>query len=115
MGRDKEYPLSPELEANLADLLVKINKFRATYGSPLIVTSGYRPGHYNKQAGGAPNSTHLVCQAVDLADSQGILAKWCQDHVPVLEDCGLYMESPVRTPGWVHLQTRVTRNRIFVP
>lgn len=113
--RDLEYPLTTELEVNLSDLLKKVNKFRDIYGKPLVITSGYRPGKYNRDAGGAPNSTHLTCQAIDVADSDGSLAAWCQANVQVLEQCELWMEDPGHTPGWVHLQTRPTKSRIFVP
>ena len=76
MHRDAEFPLTPELEANLAKLLEAVNKLRALYGQPMYVSSGYRPGHYNKAAGGAPNSPHPQCQAVDFHDADGKLKAW---------------------------------------
>lgn len=113
MGRDKEYPLTPELEANLIKLLEAVNKFRKLYGAPLLVSSGYRPGKYNKAAGGASNSAHLTCQAVDFKDIAGKIKEFAT--VKILEDCGLYMEWPGRTPTWCHLQIRPTKSRVFVP
>lgn len=113
MGRDSQYPLSDNLEANLEKLLEAVNKLRSLYGKPMYVSSGYRPGHYNKAAGGAKNSSHLVCLAIDFKDPKNELKKWIT--VKILEDCGLYMEHPDDTPTWMHVQIRPTKNRIFLP
>jgi hypothetical protein len=125
MGRDKEYPLNSEQETNLDNLWKAINKFRVAYGKPLIVTSGYRPGHYNKAAGGATNSSHLQCLAVDLRDNDGSLATYCLANLKLLEDIGLWLEDPrwtkIKGPdgkiigGWVHLQIRPASKRVFIP
>lgn len=113
MGRDAEFPLDTELEANLLVLLKAVNKLRMVYGSPMTVNSGYRPGHYNDDAGGAPNSPHITCQAVDFHDADGALKAWIT--VEILERCGLYQEDPASTPTWLHVQTRPTHNRVFIP
>jgi len=113
MGRDEEYPLSDSLRANLQDLLVAVNKLRTLYGKPMYVSSGYRPGHYNSAAGGAPNSAHCICMAVDFKDADGALKSWIT--IDILEQCGLYQEDPGHTPTWLHVQTRPTVNRIFMP
>lgn len=114
-GREVEYPLSPELRSNLDKLLVAVNKLRAYYGKPLFVSSGYRPGKYNVKAGGSSKSSHLSCEAVDFHDVSRELTKFLISRLDVLEDCGLYMESPDATPTWVHVQIRPTVNRIFKP
>lgn len=113
MNRDKEFPLSPELEKNLEKLLIAVNKLRSAYGKPMYVSSGYRPGKYNKAAGGANRSSHLTCEAVDFKDADGKLKAWIT--VKMLEDCGLYMEWPADTPTWMHVQIRPTKSRIFKP
>lgn len=115
MGRDKDAPLSPEQKANLDRLVVALNVVRQAYGKPMRVSSGYRPGVFNLKAGGAKKSAHLTCEACDFADEDGELAAWCLKNVPLLEKAGLYLENPSFTKGWVHLQTRPTKNRIFVP
>lgn len=106
MGRDKEFPLTPELEANLSGLLVALNKFRSAYGKPMTVSSGYRPGHYNKDAGGAKGSAHEVCLACDFHDSDGAIDAWALANIAFLEHAGLYLENPNNTNGWSHLSTR---------
>lgn len=113
MGRDIEYPLSKEQESNLEKLLIAVNKLRKLYNKAMFVSSGYRPGHYNKAAGGAAKSSHLTCQAVDFKDADGKLKAWITPEI--LVECGLYMEHPDHTPSWLHVQTRPTKNRIFKP
>lgn len=77
------------------------------------VSSGYRPGHYNDKAGGAPNSAHKTCQAVDFADPDGLLKKYIAENPTILETCDLYQEDPSRTSTWVHLDTRKRSTRVF--
>lgn len=117
MGRDKEFPLSDELKLNLDALVIALNAFRSHYGVPMVVTSGYRPGHYNKDAGGAKNSPHVTCQACDFHDPSGILDAYCVANQDILEQCGLYLEDPKHTIGWCHLQIRRpgSGSRIFIP
>lgn len=109
MGRDVEYPLSEEQEKNLEKLLEAVNKLRSLYGKPMRVTSGYRPGHYNTKAGGGKRSAHLTCEAVDFADKDRALTNFCTDDI--LEQCGLWMESPDVATTWCHLQTREPKSR----
>lgn len=103
MGRDKEQPLTPELESNLAALLKAVNVIRKAYGKPMIVSSGYRPGAYNTAAGGAKKSNHMICKAVDFKDPNGDLDKWCSENQDLLESLGLWQEHPDATKGWCHL------------
>lgn len=118
MGRDKQYPLTPELEMNLQKLLVAINKFRQLYGIPMYVTSGYRPAAINATVpGAAKKSNHEICLACDFADKDGKLKTWCLANLNKLVDCGLWMEDPSSTPTWTHLQAVSPRsgNRVFKP
>ena len=111
MGRDKEFPLTPELEANLSKLLEAVNKLRTLWGEPMYVSSGYRPGHYNTDAKGAKNSAHITCEAIDFRDGDGELDKWVTDEI--LEQCGLWREDPDKTIGWMHVDIRPRSNRTF--
>jgi len=117
MGRDKQYPLTPELERNLQELLRRLNLFRQMYARPMVVSSGYRPAALNKRVGGAKNSAHMTCEACDFRDDKGELRRYILQNPSVLEACDLYCEDFNFTPTWVHLQTRRTRsgNRIFKP
>ncbi len=118
MGRDKEFPLSEEQEANLTELLTALNKFRAIYGKPMKVSSGYRPESINSTVkGAAKKSNHIMCLACDFVDTSGELDKFCLNNLEVLEKCGLWLESPAHTPNWCHLQCRPPKSgrRIFLP
>lgn len=113
--RALDYPPKVQMLINGDKLLVQINRLQDLMQVQFTVSSGYRPGTYNVKAGGAKNSTHLTCEAIDLHDDDGMIKHKLQSNVHILEEHGLYMESPVHTPGWCHLQTRPTRSRIFIP
>lgn len=118
MGRDKQYPLTQEMEQNLQKLLKALNLFRQMYGKPMSVTSGYRPAAINATvANAAKKSNHMVCLACDFKDTDGSLDKYCMDNKYILEQCGLYLEHPDATPGWCHLQCVPPKsgNRVFRP
>jgi hypothetical protein len=44
---------------------------RAKFGSPIQITSGYRPPEVNRQVGGVSNSQHLYFRAVDMKPMNG--------------------------------------------
>lgn len=115
MGRDKQYPLTQEMEDNLKILLERLNQFRQAYGKAMLVSSGYRPGPYNKAAGGAKKSAHLSCKACDFKDSDGALKKFVKDNPDILEKCDLYQEHPDHTSTWLHLDIVPRANRVFKP
>lgn len=108
-----------ELEIYLPSLVSALNKLEEKWGHPLVVTSGYRTPEHNSKIGGAFNSAHLYCMAADIEDVPGKypkkLADWIQEDFQCLVDCGLWMEDPERTRGWVHLQIRPAHHRIFKP
>lgn len=114
-GRDKHYEMTPELWFNLGRLHHAINLLRAKWGKPMHVNSGWRPPEINRAVGGSRHSPHLTCQAVDINDPHGELSAWCLNHLDYLESCGLWLEDPKRTPGWVHLDLIVRKNRVFKP
>lgn len=118
MGRDKQYPLTQEMEQNLQKLLAALNLFRTMYGKSMIVTSGYRPAAINAAVpGAAKKSNHMVCLACDFKDTDGSLDKYCMDNLYILEQCGLYLEHPDSTQGWCHLQCVPPKSgkRVFKP
>lgn len=117
MGRDKEYPLTPKLYTNAVKLLVAVNFLREKYGKPMVISSGYRPDKYNREAGGAPTSPHLTCEAIDIFDRDRSLTEFILDNPKILEELDLYMEDPGHATQWVHVQIRSvkTGNRIFLP
>jgi len=115
MDRDKDFPLDMRQAINMADLLSRINHLIASLKINTRVTSGYRPSAINKKIGGAKMSTHTVCAGIDLLDTQGEIGKMLKANVKILEEYGLYLENPDYTKGWVHLDTKTRKNRIFIP
>jgi uncharacterized protein YcbK (DUF882 family) len=117
----------PELEKNLEELFLKINKVRTAYGLPMTVTSGFRSmdDHLRiyKQKGITDKSKipmkskHLFCQAVDILDADGRLKKWIKENIELMEEIGLWFEDFDATPNWVHFQILppASNNRFFKP
>lgn len=118
---------TPEIQKNLNDLLVKLNKVRALYGKPMIVTSGLRTMEdhlriYREKGITDPKkipmkSRHLTGDAADFGDSKQELQKWCLANVKVLEEIGLYCEDFSATKNWVHFQQLPPKSgkRFFMP
>lgn len=118
----RKYPLPPEVEGNINQLIEKLSVIRETFGYPMIITSGYRSVEDQKRiyAGKAKipmGSLHLIGAAADVADRDGCLAAFVHSNIPMLEELGLWIEDTTRTRGWVHLQLRppVSGNRFFTP
>jgi hypothetical protein len=107
MGRDRLYAreLTPQLADNACITVARANALLLRAGMRRGVTSGWRPPAINATvANAAPNSRHVLCLAIDLADDDGTLDAWCMAHLDVLEEIGLWLEHPDATPGWCHVQ-----------
>lgn len=120
MGRDTQYPddLTPEIEANAAELIARVNKLLESFGEDRMVNSGWRPPAVNASVrGAAVKSKHMLGLAVDLADPDGELDDWCMDNLGELERVGLWLEHPSATKNWCHLQSVPPRSgkRVFYP
>lgn len=125
MGREKAAPLTPEMEKNLDNLIYAMSRVREAYGQPLVVSSGYRPSSINSSVGGAKQSAHQSCQAVDILDKDGYFASWCMNNLDTLKESGILgLEDPRytgifdmegnRVSGWVHLDIRGAKSGTFV-
>jgi len=117
LGDTKYEDLSQELKDNAEELLKRVNLFRAKYGIPMYVNSGYRNPEHNASIGGAKNSSHCMCQAIDFKDNDGKLFEYIKANPNILEECDLYVEDPRWTASWIHLQSRkiASGNRVFLP
>jgi uncharacterized protein YcbK (DUF882 family) len=122
---------SAEIQANLADLLGKINQVRGAWAKSMTVTSGLRskehhiqvykdlasqrkvPFDLNKVPMG---SKHLTGQAVDISDPDGSLFQWTKDNESLLAQIGLWMEEK-DDQHRVHFQSVAPKsgNRWFNP
>lgn len=127
-GRHSSYEKpSDEVMDNAADLLAKVNGLLMAIGSvePTldaavnpVVRSGWRPKNYNMGVpNAAPNSKHITGQAIDLADDDGELDGFLLDHPEYLVAHDVYIEHPLATKSWTHIQSVGPRsgNRVFFP
>ncbi len=135
MGREVDFPPTPQMLENAAILLAKVNELldqadadgvptRLDQVTGARVSSGYRPTAINdRTANAAKKSAHLTCEAIDVADTRNQdLARWCLKHLDILQRLGLFAENPRWTFSiggacWVHLQTRPTKSgqTVFIP
>lgn len=123
MGRIKEEELTPEMKADMEDLLEKVNRLLADFyqRNPMAkkrgINSGYRSPAINAAVGGSKKSNHMICQAVDIEDGDGELGKWLTRQPEKLSEFDLYMEAKSATPSWTHLQLQPpkSKRRIFLP
>lgn len=116
-----------ELEDNLLDLLIKINKVRDAWGKPMTVSSGwrsradqiriYRGKGITDEAKMHMKSKHFFCQAVDIADPKQELQKWIIDNISLIAQIGLWMEDFSATKNWIHFQSVPpgSGKRFFLP
>src|SRR3990167_8931000 len=109
MGRDATHAeeLTDEINRNARITVDKANELLERAGRSDIdqVASGWRPASVNDATQNAARSSrHLTAEAVDLPDTDRILAGWCVDNLDSLKEIGLWMEDPRWTPTWVHLQ-----------
>jgi DNA repair ATPase RecN len=123
--------LNPEKLKNQEDLLAKVNKIRAKWNKPMTVTSGvrtlkdhlriYAQKGITDQSKIPMKSKHLEtvtnAAAVDIADPNKELQKWCKENEAFLEEVGLWMEDFSATPNWVHFQNIPPKSgkRWFMP
>lgn len=103
---------------NLEDLCRKVNALG--YAPPKYASSCLRSlADQMRINPSATGSSHLYGCAVDISDPEGKLADWLRTCVGQnkLKECGLWMEHPAYTKGWVHLQTYTPKSglRLFLP
>lgn len=126
LGKANLEDQSPEIQANLAILLDRINQIRAAWGRPMTVTSGLRTKDDQLRiyrAKGVPDSHipwgswHLKGGAVDIFDPNRELQAWCKENEEILEKTQLWMEDFSATPNWCHFQITppASGNRWFIP
>ena len=65
----------------------------------------------------AMGSSHLYGAAVDIADPKGELSIWVKNNKQKIIDCGLWVENPDYTKGWIHFQIYAPKSftRFFNP
>ena len=106
--RINDLDLTPEVKANIEKLLAKVNPFLAEIGvCDPIVSSGFRPASVNAAIPRAAiKSQHLIGCAVDIADKDGKIDELVSRNDCLLKKYGLWVEDPISTKGWCHLDMK---------
>lgn len=109
-ARKKGIDNSPnaEIKSHLEELMEVLDRIREDWGSPIIVSSGYRCERLNKVIGGAKNSAHLYGYAADLQPKNGenkkflrFLEQWVLNNQQPWDQ--IISEYPVNgVPAWIH-------------
>ena len=60
-----------EVENHLKELIKFLNPLRESWGSPIIITSGYRCKMLNEKIDGSKTSAHLTGYACDMIPKNG--------------------------------------------
>lgn len=110
--------LSATQEENLEKLYVAMNKLRAAYGKPMIVTSGVRTREDQLRINPRnPGSAHTMAAACDIADKDKKLCDWVLDNFNLIIELDLYIEDPDFCQTWLHIQCLPPKSgkRIFIP
>lgn len=96
---------SPEVVRNLQKLTVDfLQPIRDEAGSPLIITSGYRPPALNTLIGGSATSAHRFGRAADFTIVEMSSFEACEliERMDLKFD-QLILEFPESPRSWVHL------------
>ena len=64
-------PLTNEIGQNIYIITREFGQMREKAGSPLMITSGYRPPAVNRAVGGASDSQHIQGLAIDFKPAPG--------------------------------------------
>lgn len=93
------------IKENLQKLIEFLNPLREAWGSPIIITSGYRSQKLNDLLNGSSTSAHCVGWAVDMVPQNGELDKFKQFVRDYLKDKEFdqYIDEQSGNNSWVHL------------
>ena len=103
----KNVPNDPIVIENLEHTIEQLDELRRLYGSPIIITSGYRCPALNKAVGGKPNSQHVKGQAADL--------KWNPELLQFIIDKFHYdqlIEETSKRTKWIHISFNKEKERM---
>lgn len=93
------------------ELLVKLERIREAWGSPLLLTSGFRCEKHNKNVKGVEGSLHLMGQAADIVVFQADQEKF----IDAAKEAGFDQAIPYGARNFVHLGIFGGDERIVLP
>jgi len=95
----------PELFSRIVPTLWVVDILRERLGYPLTITSAFRNEQYNNACGGAPRSTHLANQALDIIPVKGKVDELWLAAMD-LRNGGGFRGGVGRYSSFVHIDTR---------
>lgn len=102
-----------ETKYHLNELMAVLDDIREAWGSPIVITSGYRCHQLNKAVGGSKTSAHLTGYAADMHPVNGENKKFHRFVEQYLLDKGIGFDQLINeypdsngTPSWTHLGIR---------
>ena len=111
----------PEKDSHYLALLETtraLDKIREYFGSPITITSGYRPKKYNALIGGAFLSFHQYGMALDFVVKGHSTDEVKKELIPMLRDLNIRLEDNGDGAGWLHMdlgQPSSEKRRFFKP
>lgn len=107
-ARQKSIENTPswEIIEHLNELALFLDGLRASWGSGIIVSSGFRCDKLNAAVGGVPNSVHKIGYAADLQPANGDIEGFKRFVVDWLQGKA-FDEAILERKGkveWVHIQ-----------
>ncbi|MDO9509487.1 MAG: D-Ala-D-Ala carboxypeptidase family metallohydrolase [Thermovirgaceae bacterium] len=93
------------------ELLVKLESLRESWGSPLLLTSGFRCSQHNRKVDGAEASLHLLGQAADIVVLNGNQPEF----IEAAEKEGFDQVIPYEKRNFVHLGIFGGDERVSLP
>lgn len=108
------------VKSHLNELIKFLNPLREAWGSPILVTSGYRSKKLNRLVGGSPSSVHMIGYAVDLVPKNGKMTdfkKFVRNYLKDKKFDQCIIERNARNSEWIHLGLKnnsgMQRRQIF--
>lgn len=103
---------------NLTYLIERLDIIREKWGSPIIVTSGYRNRLLNNAVGGSKTSAHLVGLAADIhpknnniMDLAALIATMDMDFDQLILEKTTVKNGQIINCDWLHIGFSRTNNR----
>ena len=108
------------VKSHLNELIKFLNPIREAWGSPILVTSGYRSKKLNRLVGGSPSSVHMIGYAADLVPKNGKMTdfkKFVRNYLKDKNFDQCIIERNARNSEWIHLGLKsnygMQRKQIF--
>jgi len=103
---------------NINYLIERLDVIREKWGSPIIVTSGYRPPALNKAVRGSQTSAHLTGLAADIRPEEGniidlarIIATLPMEYDQLILEYITEKDGEITGCKWIHIGFSRNRNR----